>query len=107
MMAARPVTTSAACRPKAQDRGRSERYATAAFLLLHRATGEVTYVNAGHNPPLVAGAASVQLDAPGVPLGLFPCATYEAHTTALSPGGTLLLYTDGLTDAIAGDAPER
>jgi serine phosphatase RsbU (regulator of sigma subunit) len=85
----------------------TERYATAAFMLLHHATGEVTYVNAGHNPPMIAGSASVQLEATGVPLGLFPGATYEARTTALSPGETLLMYTDGLTDAIAGDAPER
>ena len=48
-------------------------------MLLHRATGEVTYVNAGHNPPMIAGSASVQLEATGVPLGLFPEATYEAR----------------------------
>ena len=60
-------------------------------------------MNAGHNPPMIAGPASVQLEATGVPLGLFPGARYEARTAALSPGGTLLLYTDGLTDAIAGD----
>jgi hypothetical protein len=84
-----------------------ERYATAAFILLHRATGEVTYVNAGHNPPIIAGSASLQLEATGVPLGLFPNATYEARTAALPPGGTLLAYTDGLTDAIGGEAPER
>jgi serine phosphatase RsbU (regulator of sigma subunit) len=84
-----------------------ERYATAAFILLHRATGEVTYVNAGHNPPMIAGPAYVELEATGVPLGLFPGARYEARTAALPPGGTLLLYTDGLTDAMAGDTPER
>ena len=85
----------------------AERYATAAFILLHRATGEVTYVNAGHNPPMIAGSASLQLGATGVPLGLFPGASYEASKTTLSLGETLLLYTDGLTDSIAGDAPER
>jgi sigma-B regulation protein RsbU (phosphoserine phosphatase) len=84
-----------------------ERYATAAFILLHRATGEVTYVNAGHNPPMIAGPASQELEATGVPLGLFPNATYEARTAALPPGATLLVYTDGLTDSIAGEAPER
>jgi serine phosphatase RsbU (regulator of sigma subunit) len=85
----------------------AERYATAAFILLHRATGEVTYVNAGHNPPMIAGSASMQLAATGVPLGLLPGMTYEVSTATLPPGGTLLLYTDGLTDSIAGEAPER
>ena len=84
-----------------------ERYATAVFIRLHRATGELTYVNAGHNPPMIAGSEPQQLEATGVPLGLFPNATYEARTATLPPGGTLLVYTDGLTDSIAGDAPER
>jgi Stage II sporulation protein E (SpoIIE) len=79
----------------------------AVFILLHRATGEVMYVNAGHHPPMIAGSEPVQLEATGVPLGLFPNATYEARTAALPPGGTLLVYTDGLTDSIAEEAPER
>ena len=33
--------------------------------------------------------------------------TYEAPAATLPPGAMLLLYTDGLTDSIAGDAPER
>ena len=42
-----------------------------------------------------------------MPLGLFAGASYDASRTTLPLGGTLLLYTDGLTDSIAGDAPER
>ena len=86
----------------------AERYATAAFVLLEHVTGAITYVNAGHNPPMIsAQGVSFLLEATGVPLGLFPESLYAARTAILPLGGTLLLYTDGLTDAIAGDAPER
>lgn len=86
----------------------TERYATAVFVLLENATGDVIYVNAGHNAPMIAGpGASAQLRATGVPLGLFPESSYSARSEQLPPGGSLLLYTDGLTDAIEGDAPEE
>ena len=86
----------------------AERYATAAFVLLEHVTGAITYVNAGHNPPMIsAQGVSFLLEATGVPLGLFPESLYAARTAILPLGGTLVLYTDGLTDAIAGDAPER
>jgi len=85
----------------------SDRYATAVFLILSRESGEVAYVNAGHNPPLIfADALATSLDACGVPLGLFRGAVYATGSACVPPGGALLLYTDGLTDAIAGDHPE-
>jgi len=37
---------------------------------------------------------------------LFPDASYEARTAPLDPGHSVLLFTDGLTDSIAGDDPE-
>jgi len=86
----------------------SDRFATAVFLVLNRDSGELTYVNAGHNPPMVFGSGSAtSLEATGMPLGLFPKAAYEARTTLLSPGGSLLIFTDGLTDSIAGENPEQ
>jgi serine phosphatase RsbU (regulator of sigma subunit) len=86
----------------------SERFATAVFIVLSRASGELTYVNAGHNPPVVFGRGSTAaLEATGMPLGLFPNAAYEASTSVLSPGGALLLFTDGLTDSIPGENAEN
>jgi serine phosphatase RsbU (regulator of sigma subunit) len=41
-----------------------------------------------------------------VPLGLFPDAAYTANTALLTPGGALLLFTDGLTDSISGENAE-
>jgi phosphoserine phosphatase RsbU/P len=87
-----------------------DRFVTAVFLLLNHESGGLTYVNAGHNAPIVSGTASAEstmsLDPTGVPLGLFPDAEYEAGTTVLPPGGALLLFTDGLPDAIRGENPE-
>lgn len=78
-----------------------EKYATAFLGVLEPATGLLRYTNAGHNPPLVVRAAgSVEELAPtGVPLGLLPGARYGAGEATLSPGDTLVLYTDGLVEA--------
>jgi sigma-B regulation protein RsbU (phosphoserine phosphatase) len=85
----------------------SDRYATAVFLILSHASGELTYVNAGHNPPLLSGGGTiVPLGASGLPLGLLQGAEYEAGSATIPEGGHLLLFTDGLTDAISGDDPE-
>jgi len=85
----------------------SDRFATAVFIVLSRDSGELTYVNAGHNAPIVFCAGSTTfLEATGVPLGLFAAAEYEARTAVLRPGGVLLLFTDGLTDSIPGENPE-
>jgi sigma-B regulation protein RsbU (phosphoserine phosphatase) len=82
----------------------SDRYATAVFIVLSRDSGELTYVNAGHNAPMVAGAGTaIELEATGLPLGLFPETAYEARTAFLPPSGSLLIFTDGLPDSIAGE----
>jgi serine phosphatase RsbU (regulator of sigma subunit) len=86
----------------------SDRFATAVFILLSRETGELTCVNAGHNAPIVFGSGSAtELEATGMPLGLFPEAAYDACQALLSPGGALLIYTDGFTDSISGENPEN
>jgi sigma-B regulation protein RsbU (phosphoserine phosphatase) len=84
-----------------------DRFATAMLVQLDRSNGEVTYVNAGHNAPILFGSGSRRsLDATGLPLGLFSDAAYEAGTVLLPPGGALLLFTDGLTDSISGENAE-
>jgi sigma-B regulation protein RsbU (phosphoserine phosphatase) len=76
--------------------------------VLSRDSGELTCVNAGHNAPLVFGSGSaIALEATGLPLGLFPEAEYEARRALLPPDGALLVFTDGLTDAISGENPEK
>jgi serine phosphatase RsbU (regulator of sigma subunit) len=86
----------------------SDRFATAVFIVLSRDSGELTYVNAGHNAPMVVGSGTaIELEATGMPLGLFPEAAYEARTALLAPGGALLAFTDGLTDSISGEDAEN
>jgi sigma-B regulation protein RsbU (phosphoserine phosphatase) len=85
----------------------ADRFATAVFVVLNRETGELSYVNAGHNAPIVSGSGSAKsLDATGMPLGLFSDAAYTLGGAVLPPNGTLLLFTDGLPDSIAGENGE-
>jgi phosphoserine phosphatase RsbU/P len=83
------------------------RFATAVFVLLSRNSGELTYVNAGHNSPIVFHRGSAtSLDATGMPMGLVTTAQYECNASIIPNGGILLLFTDGLTDSMTGDDPE-
>jgi hypothetical protein len=83
------------------------RFATAAFIVLDRDSGELVYVNAGHNPPIVWRAGQTHLlEATGMALGWFDDTTYDVGRMTIPPDGGLLIYTDGLPDSIPGDSPE-
>jgi phosphoserine phosphatase RsbU/P len=65
-------------------------------------TGDVTYINAGHNPPVIVkadGSASFLKVTANVPLGVIDSMNYEEEKLHLASGDTLLLYTDGVTEA--------
>jgi phosphoserine phosphatase RsbU/P len=65
-----------------------------------RTSGELELCNAGHCPPLLIQEGQVtRLEATGLPLGLFGEGQYSVETLRLRPGDSLLLYTDGLTEA--------
>jgi sigma-B regulation protein RsbU (phosphoserine phosphatase) len=78
-------------------------FVTAFYGTYDPATRELCFSNAGHPPPRVRGAngdSGVPLHAqPGLPLGIDPQESYEDFTAHLSPGETLVLYTDGITEA--------
>jgi sigma-B regulation protein RsbU (phosphoserine phosphatase) len=78
-----------------------ERFATAFLAVLERGTGRVRYANAGHNPALLVRAAGAMeaLRATGLPLGILPAAFYETGECSLAPGDTLIIYSDGITEA--------
>jgi phosphoserine phosphatase RsbU/P len=78
-----------------------KKYVTFFFGRLSPSTGELRYVNAGHNPPFVlsAGGRVDMLDATGKPVGILPDSQFEERTVVLDPGSILLLYTDGLNEA--------
>ncbi len=63
-------------------------------------SGHVEICNAGHCPPLLIRRNGVTaFESTGLPLGIFFRTEYHCHETLLDPGDTLLLYTDGLTEA--------
>lgn len=74
--------------------------------MLNFRTGEVLYSNAGHNPPLVLrpGQPPEWLPLPdGFLLGTMEDSAYETRRILLTPGEMLLLYTDGVTEAMNGE----
>ena len=78
------------------------RYATF-FYAQYQADGRaLTYVNAGHNPPILLrrGAEVLRLDAGGPPVGLLPGAVYQGASIQLDAGDLLLLFTDGMSEAM-------
>lgn len=64
-------------------------------------TGELSYVNAGQNPPLLRRASGVydRLTEGGIALGMFELSTYRTGQTTLAAGDVLVLYSDGITEA--------
>jgi sigma-B regulation protein RsbU (phosphoserine phosphatase) len=76
-------------------------FATLFFGVLDPQTGDLIYVNAGHNPPIIFNRSGVKttLRPTGPAVGLVKEANYTIHQAQLAPGDTLLAYTDGITEA--------
>lgn len=68
---------------------------------LEPAEGVLSYVNAGHNPPIMVRASGEveRLPGSGPVLGVVPGAAYPAREIRIAPGDTLLLYSDGATES--------
>lgn len=81
----------------------ADQFVTLFYGILDPASGELTYSNAGQNPPLLVsgcGRADWQkLGATGPPLGILGDRTWSQRQVTICPGGALILYTDGITDA--------
>lgn len=76
-------------------------FVTMFLAIFSRTTGKMRYINCGHPPALLLNPnGSTQLLTSGdIPLGLFGTNIFNQQSTTLMPGGTLLLYTDGTTEA--------
>jgi PAS domain S-box-containing protein len=75
--------------------------ATVAYAVLDPATGDLSYANAGHPPPLLRerpGHAEYLSGAAGIMLGAAPGASFDVGHRRLPPGAVLLFYTDGLIE---------
>ncbi len=77
------------------------RFTTAFLAELDPASGSLTYVNAGHNWPVIRRASGgiERLEAGGLPLGIMTAKKYESASTTLSRGDLLFIFTDGLVEA--------
>ena len=77
------------------------RFVTLFVGVLDPATGALSYVNAGQNPPVVrrADGRYDSLREGGVAVGMFEQATYEAGTTQLGVGDVLVMFSDGVVEA--------
>lgn len=92
----------------------SSKYATFFYGLYDDHARSLTYVNAGHNPPMLfrphpavapedganGRAEILRLEASGTVIGLLPNASYEQINVGLRPGDVLLIYTDGISEAM-------
>lgn len=77
-------------------------FVTLFYGILDTRSGELVYANGGHNPPLLIeadGSVSPLPSTGGMALGIMEDLPYQEHSLLLAPGSTLLLYTDGVTEA--------
>ena len=80
------------------------KFATVVAGLLDPETGRVDFTNAGHVPPLlISSTGTEQLSSTDMVIGLFTTAKYRTQTVTLAPGDSLVLFTDGVTEAENAD----
>ncbi len=87
----------------------ANRFVTFFIGVIDPATGEMTYVNAGHNPPLLMhrNGGLERLETTGTILGILPKAEYEEKTCCLAEGDVVVLFSDGVTEASRPDVDEE
>jgi serine phosphatase RsbU (regulator of sigma subunit) len=97
----RPSLALASANHRILSDTRTDQFVTVFYGVLDPATGELTYANAGHDPPLVLdvckGVTVDKLIRTGIPLGIQE-STWEEKCIQLCPGQILLMYTDGIPD---------
>jgi serine phosphatase RsbU (regulator of sigma subunit) len=87
----------------AREHGESNMFITLFYAILETRTGKLSYVNAGHNPPLVMSADGSQvreLESFNLPLGIIETELYNPTTITLQEGELLIGFTDGITEAM-------
>jgi sigma-B regulation protein RsbU (phosphoserine phosphatase) len=87
-------------------RGIESRFVTLMYGALYP-DGRLQYCNAGHNPPLVVGPTDFRrLECGGPIVGLFEGASYEEETVSLTIGDWLIVYSDGVSEALSAEGEE-
>ncbi|MBC7930440.1 MAG: SpoIIE family protein phosphatase [Rubrivivax sp.] len=97
----RPITqTIGAVNRYLADNTPANRFVTLFYAELDPLTGSLSFINAGHNPPIIAhaGGTMEHLAAGGLPLGIVPDFDYHEGRTQLQPGDVLVSYSDGVNE---------
>ena len=84
-------------------------FVTVFYAVYNPKTGEFTYANGGHNPPLLVHADGTSEYLPttdGIALGVMPDYEFEQRSVTLAPGELVVMYTDGVTEAIDAESEE-
>jgi serine phosphatase RsbU (regulator of sigma subunit) len=82
-------------------RGDSSDFVTLFCGVLDPGQNRLFYSIAGHNPPFLRrGSQTQSLEIGGLPLAVMPNTVFPAHQVDLEPGDTLVMYTDGITEAM-------
>jgi sigma-B regulation protein RsbU (phosphoserine phosphatase) len=86
-----------------RNHGDTSMFATIFFGVLDPSTGSLVYINGGHVPPLVIrpGGNIIRLNPTGPAVGLLPNLEFSIEQVELGDGDTLLIFTDGVTDALS------
>ena len=86
----------------------ANRFVTLFYAELDPESGALSFLNAGHNPPLIVHSAGTveQLASGGLPLGIKPDADYREGRTQLQQGDVLVIYSDGVTEAVSPTGEE-
>ncbi|HXW05696.1 MAG TPA: SpoIIE family protein phosphatase [Vicinamibacterales bacterium] len=87
-------------------RGIESRFVTLMYGALYP-DGRLRYCNAGHNPPLIVGKSGFRrLECGGPIVGLFEGASYEEETVTLERGDWLIVFSDGVSEALSASGEE-
>ncbi|MFG0314617.1 MAG: PP2C family protein-serine/threonine phosphatase, partial [Phycisphaerales bacterium] len=92
------------CNEKLVQSNLNGEFATAFFCIIDPKDGKLTWTRCGHNPPLLRrrdGTIEQIESAATLPLGITDDIEFEADSCTMHPGDTLILYTDGITEATA------
>lgn len=102
------VATISAVNRYLADNIPANRFVTLFYAELDPESGALSFLNAGHNPPLIVHSAGTveQLASGGLPLGIKRDAEYREGRTQLQRGDVLVIYSDGVTEAVSPTGEE-
>jgi sigma-B regulation protein RsbU (phosphoserine phosphatase) len=90
------------------DNTPSNRYITLFYSELDPRSHQLTYINSGHNSPLLARASGevTRLDIGGFPVGITPFGDYREGWVEIEPGDVMVVYSDGVTESLNEEGEE-